>query len=805
MKRFRRLLGFILLAGSAATAVNCGTEGASERGGEGIPVQAAVPPADEYVLAVERLEEFIRHEMEDKDLPALSIALVDDQRFVWAAGFGYADREDSIPATAETVYRVGSVSKLFTDLAVMQLVEAGDLDLDTPIREHLPEFRPRNPYDSPITLRQLMAHRAGLVREPPIGNYFDPSEPSLAATVASLNETRLVYEPGTRTKYSNAGSATAGYVLEKASARPFAEYVREAILEPLGMDRSAFGPRADLLDDLADGVMWTYDGRQFGAPTFEFGMAPAGSMYSTVTDLGRFLQALFNAGEGQRGRILEHRTLESMWTPQFEDGSRFGIGFSLSELDGRRRVGHGGAAYGFATQLFALPDEQMGVVVVTNVDIANAVVARIADAALRLMVAARHGQRLPALETTDPVPPTHARRIEGAYGSGAEAVRLEARGGSLFLIAPPGERILEVGRVGDTLVADSRLGYGPRVLPLDGAIVVDGDTLERVRVSRPAPVSERMRGLIGEYGWDHNVLSILEQDGRLYALIEWFFLYPLWEAGPDRFEFPDRGLYHGEQIVFERRADGRAIRLTAGGVVFERRRVGASDASTPRIDPVRPVEELRAAALEADMPPREPAVRQPELVEPAALDSTIRLDIRYATRDNFLGITLYPEPRAYLQRPAAEALVRAHRQLLEHGYGLLVFDAYRPWYVTRMFWDATPTAQKHFVADPSNGSRHNRGAAVDLTLYEVASGRVVEMPSGYDEFSPRAYPAYPGGTARARWHRDLLRRAMESEGFTVYEWEWWHFDHESWRDYPVLNRTFEQLATDGASASPDAP
>src|SRR5438874_47696 len=124
--------------------------------------------------------------MEDKKLPAFSIALVDDQQVVWAQGFGYADPDKKIPASPETVYRIGSVSKLFTDIGVMQLVERGELDLDAPIQKYLPDFQPHNPFHKDVTLRQLMSHRAGLLREPPVGNYFDPSELSLSAMVHSL-------------------------------------------------------------------------------------------------------------------------------------------------------------------------------------------------------------------------------------------------------------------------------------------------------------------------------------------------------------------------------------------------------------------------------------------------------------------------------------------------------------------------------------------------------------------------------------------------------------------------------------------
>jgi len=193
-------------------------------------------------------------------------------------------------------------------------------------------------------------------------------------------------------------------------------------------------------------------------------------------------------------------------------------------------------------------------------------------------------------------------------------------------------------------------------------------------------------------------------------------------------------------------------------------------------------------------PPHEAGhFRAPDLVELTALDPGIKLDIRYATDRNFVGRPVYPEARAFLQRPAAEALVRAHRALREKGYGVLVFDGYRPWAVTKLFWDLTPPAQREFVADPRKGSKHNRGCAVDLSLYDLATGREVEMPSAYDEMSPRAYPRYAGGTPAPRERRDLLRAAMEREGFTVEPNEWWHFNHRDWRQYPILDVPFAEL------------
>jgi D-alanyl-D-alanine dipeptidase len=182
-----------------------------------------------------------------------------------------------------------------------------------------------------------------------------------------------------------------------------------------------------------------------------------------------------------------------------------------------------------------------------------------------------------------------------------------------------------------------------------------------------------------------------------------------------------------------------------------------------------------------------------DLVELKDLDSTLQLDIRYAGSNNFLGRPVYKEARAFLQRPAAEGLVRAHRKLKTQGYGLTIFDGYRPWSVTKTFWDATPSDKKIFVADPKEGSRHNRGCAVDLTMFDLTTGKQVEMPGGYDEMTERSHINYTGGTEESRRLRDILRSAMESEGFVVYEPEWWHYDYKDWQKYPILNLPFSEL------------
>ena len=295
--------------------------------------------------------------------------------------------------------------------------------------------------------------------------------------------------------------------------------------------------------------------------------------------------------------------------------------------------------------------------------------------------------------------------------------------------------------------------------------------------------------LIGAYASGGDTLYVFEDRGALAVLVK--------PPGPARLAAvsdsvftlasPRPPLYDAEHIVI------RPGEIRMGRVTLRRLAMGPADGGQLRIQPLRPVAELLRIDRGLVPPAESGAFLAADLVEPARLDTTIHLDIRYATTNNFLGSVFYSSAHAFLQRPAADALVRAARVLRPLGYGLLIHDAYRPWYVTKVFWDATPTASRWLVANPARGSKHNRGAAVDITLYELATGAPVEMPSTYDEATPRALSDYPGGTSRQRWHRALLRRVLEAEGFTVNPSEWWHFDFRDWQRYQIQNIPFEEI------------
>jgi D-alanyl-D-alanine dipeptidase len=319
-----------------------------------------------------------------------------------------------------------------------------------------------------------------------------------------------------------------------------------------------------------------------------------------------------------------------------------------------------------------------------------------------------------------------------------------------------------------------------------------GATLKIAAEAAPPDAPRDLKQLIGEYRSTDAKLTIYEAGGQLHAEGVGLHHAPLRRLTSTRFSV-DATSPPGTLVQFELKPDGQAASVTVDTSRLQFKDIGEEVVQQIRAGVRSDSGQLRAAALAAK-PPTEPIPKRSfDLVDLASIEPSIKFDIRYASSNNFIGFPLYERAAAYLQRPAAEALGRVERSLASKGYGLLIHDAYRPWFVTKMFWDATPESAHVFVADPSEGSRHNRGCAVDLTLYELKSGKAVEMTGRYDEMSPRSYADYLGGTSRQRWLRELLRSEMEAQGFAVYAEEWWHFDYKDWSDYAIGTATFTQL------------
>ncbi len=185
------------------------------------------------------------------------------------------------------------------------------------------------------------------------------------------------------------------------------------------------------------------------------------------------------------------------------------------------------------------------------------------------------------------------------------------------------------------------------------------------------------------------------------------------------------------------------------------------------------------------------------LVNLESLIPGIDLDLRYATTDNFTGQVVYPVERAFLVEPAARALALVQADLKKEGYGLRVYDAYRPLAVQREFWKIMPDPK--YVADPKTGSRHNRGASVDVTLID-ARGNECEMPTLFDDFSEKAGAFAPSESVQARLNRHRLQKAMTRHGFRILKSEWWHFDFGEWKEHPILDLGLDELAAQAMTA-----
>lgn len=308
---------------------------------------------------------------------------------------------------------------------------------------------------------------------------------------------------------------------------------------------------------------------------------------------------------------------------------------------------------------------------------------------------------------------------------------------------------------------------------------------------RPSPAVE---AIVGEYGEGAARLVVREMKGALEVGSDGHAFEAAREIGGDRYAAVRLGEFRVDRGVPLARAKGMGVQsviqgISIGSVFLARRDFGGAE-GVFRITPLRPVAELTKEARGLS-PPKESGDFLPsDLVDVRSLDKSMALDVRYATTANFLATPVYGKAQVSLQRKAAEALVRAHRALKSEGYGLMLHDGYRPWFVTWIFWNATPPLSRDFVADPAKGSRHNRGCAIDLTLFDLKTKKAVEMTGGYDEMSPRSYPDYGGGTSRQRALREVLRQTMEREGFSVYETEWWHFDYKDWPRHAIGNETW---------------
>jgi len=351
------------------------------------------------------VDEFAAAFARQHGLAGLAVGIVRDGQLVHTIDIGHASIERRLPVTAESVFRVGSISKTFTAIAVMQLVAGGRVDLDRPVNDYLRHYRVEGPPQAqPVTLRHLLTHTSGIgelrrytdVFQPFIGMAVPPGRttPSFAEYYAPSLRAEL--PPGQKWAYANHGFTTLGAVIEDVTGERFADYVRREILDPLGMTGSDFVRNERVADQLCDGYARKRD-RNKPVRYLDIIPSPAGSLFSNVSDLARYVTALCNDG----GPILGAALLDEMTRPQFRVDPRLaaiGLAFFLSDVDGHRVAGHDGGVPGFVSYLRFAPDDGVGVVVLTNSNNMKISMAidRFGDELLRNALATRGGPRVSA-------------------------------------------------------------------------------------------------------------------------------------------------------------------------------------------------------------------------------------------------------------------------------------------------------------------------------------------------------------------------------------------------------------------------
>lgn len=532
---------------------------------------------------MERFAAMVEEEVRHGSITGASVALVDDQQTMYAAGFGLADKSKKVPAKPDTVYRAGSISKLFTALMTMQLAEQGKLDIDQPVTKYDPAFRIIAPFTdaTPITLRQLMCHRSGLIRESPVGGYFDDSEPSVGETVASIESCVLVYRPNTKTKYSNIGVTVVGQAAAKVAGEQFADYQKKHLLGPIGMSRSGFLLTPETRSRLAKGYMFVADGRggfqEIVAPHFKLGTLPAGNLYTTAEDLARFMSFLFAEGRAGEKPLLRSETLNEMFTPQLTTASNgFGLGFAVGNFRGHKTVSHSGAVYGFSSSLIALPKQKLGVIVLINDDLATGPLRKLTSAALSLMLEAKLSEKPPPKPSQVSIALSELKAFQGEYESESwwasvspteKGLHLNISGQRLSLTPIESLKFHANGRIAhESIVTFERDSTGLAT----GFTALD-QKFRRVDSSANKQIPAEWKKFLGSYGPEFIPLIISVKHGHLYAMTENEFDYRLTPLNRFTFKMAP-GMYTDEQIVFEAGPDGKAHSAVLANMTLKRRK-----------------------------------------------------------------------------------------------------------------------------------------------------------------------------------------------------------------------------------------
>jgi CubicO group peptidase (beta-lactamase class C family) len=401
--------------------------------------QRVVTPGD-YSSAVDRLRSEIQGLMKSHRIPGVVSAVIDDQQVVWQEAFGLSDVENNTPATHETVYKVGSISKVFTAIEIMRMVEEGLVDLDSPITDYLPDFSIKNRFhdSEPITLRSILAHRSGLPRNGNITSWFWDAEVDVLRDLTySVRDSYAAYPAGVRYKYSNFGYNVLGRLIEVKRDVPFAFYMKDALLDPIGMKDSTFLSEY-VADDrsIAAGYYWS---KRKNNPYDQYDLIKLASsnLHATADDLIEFARFMFRGGEIGGKRVIRKDTLDSMFEGQYSrprDPQSNGLGWFLDrEYLSELVAFHTGDNNGTKSLIGILPHKKLGLVLLGNSDRFEEPAIRLMFEAFALLLEAKNGTAPSKKDEPEPLDVSRdvLERYTGKYIFNGDIIQVSLKGDKL--------------------------------------------------------------------------------------------------------------------------------------------------------------------------------------------------------------------------------------------------------------------------------------------------------------------------------------------------------------------------------------
>ena len=411
-------------------------------------VALAVTPASfalqEQQPDFSQVEKTVLEELKETNTPGATVAIVSGERVVYTKAFGTSNVETGAPMTPGMLFRIGSTTKMFTATALVTLAEEGKLKLDEAIGKHVDGL---NPKIAGLTTHQLLSHTAGIIDEAPM--YGDHDDSAMGRTIRSWKDDQLFTEPGKIISYSNPGYWLAGFVVETISGKPYADQMSENIFKPLGMTRTTFRPTVAMTYPLAQG----HNAAGKSAPTVVRPFAdnaaswPAGSMFTNVLDLSRFIIAFMNGGKLEGKQVLSPQVIAKLSTPQVsipsDQNAKYGYGLMISNYRGVRVVEHGGSRSGYGSVIKMAPEHRFAVIVLGNRT--GVALNKTAEKAMELMLPLKPKEDdKPKQEL--PMTAAEMSSYAGKYGQREVSFEILLKDGKLFLKQGPNEmRIRKIG------------------------------------------------------------------------------------------------------------------------------------------------------------------------------------------------------------------------------------------------------------------------------------------------------------------------------------------------------------------------